>query len=282
MNAPGISVTAASMQIKMFKPMYVQTLVRDEILSSINMKRISQMMRRRIVRPVFIIFSVPYTCTSPCRLCGSNRTIKPGRVCYMITERLEKTQDGSPWRPVRGETATLHTGSPSLEEACSCETPVIQVQMSWWFYEAATLWWRVMWDRQPRHLKRLLFAWKHRRRLPVVATNSPMQGETRSSRHKDSSEKRTSSKSKQRGRPVRSKSRRKAHPLMMPERLVDILTVSQVPQTALQCIGGVWGYFMLAIRIGPIRLWRSTRLLVQKQRKISQKLVLWSGVRQLE
>jgi uncharacterized protein DUF6589 len=65
--------------------------------------------------------------------------------------------------------------------------------------------------------------------VPMAAsspsTNSPMQGETRSSRRKGGSENRISSKPKQRGRPVRSKSRRKAHPLMTPERLVDILRI---------------------------------------------------------
>ena len=62
-NSPiHLPLSAAGMQIKMFKLMYVQSLVRDEILSSISMKLISQMMRRRIVRPVFIIFSVPCTC----------------------------------------------------------------------------------------------------------------------------------------------------------------------------------------------------------------------------
>ena len=51
------------------------------------------------------------------------------------------------------------------------------------------------------------------------SANSPMQGETQSSRRKGSSENRTSSKPRQRGRPVHSKSRRKVHPLMTPERL---------------------------------------------------------------
>ena len=57
------------------------------------------------------------------------------------------------------------------------------------------------------------------------STNSPMQRETRSSKHKDSSENKTPSKPKQRGRPVGSKNRRKVHPLMTPERLVDIIKI---------------------------------------------------------
>jgi hypothetical protein len=78
------------------------------------------------------------------------------------------------------------------------------------------------------------------------ATNSPMQGETRSSRRKDGSENRTSSKPRQRGRPVHNKSRRKVHPLMTPERLVGILKILKAHKWTIE--GLVIAYLNLNIR----------------------------------
>ena len=78
------------------------------------------------------------------------------------------------------------------------------------------------------------------------STNSPIERETRSSGRKGSSENRTSSKPKQRGRPVGSKSRRKVHPLITPERLVDILQILKAHKWTIESL--VIAYLNLNIR----------------------------------
>ena len=89
------------------------------------------------------------------------------------------------------------------------------------------------------------------------ATNSPMQGETRSSRRKDSSENMTSSKLR-RGRPVHNKSRRKVHPSMTPERLIGILKILKAHKWTIE--GLVIAYLNLNIRghyMATLDTWRA-------------------------
>src|ERR1700685_2194239 len=78
------------------------------------------------------------------------------------------------------------------------------------------------------------------------STNSEMRRETGSSRREDSSENRASSKPKQRGGPVNSKSRRKVHPRMTPKRLVDMLKILKAHKWTIE--GLVIAYLNLNIR----------------------------------